>query len=371
MKTSEDTLFPQSSRSDAPGPDASGPTSSQSTTDPDSVRDKLGRGLTDLRISVTDRCNFRCTFCMPAHQKYKFLPRPQILTFEETIRIARLFVGLGVRKLRLTGGEPLLRSEIELLIRGLADLDGVEDIALTTNAYLLEDRAPALVDAGLDRVTVSLHSLDPETFGRINGLNLPLEKVLKGIDAAVAAGLGPVKLNVVVIQGTNDHEIVDLARFGRDHGCVVRFIEYMDVGTVNSWDPDKVISARQIVDRVSEVFPVEPVGKVNPEDVADRYRYADGQGEIGVITSVTQPFCGDCTRARLSAEGRVFTCLFSAVGHDLKTPLRDGEDDQALEERIRNIWRLREDRYSEERTAALQAGRFVPADKIEMFRIGG
>lgn len=343
----------------------------ETTVDGATTVDRLGRGLTDLRISVTDRCNFRCTFCMPADKKYTFLPRPQILSFEEIVRISRIFVGLGVRKLRLTGGEPLLRAEIEQLIRGLAAIDGVEDIALTTNAYLLADRASALVDAGLDRVTVSLHSLDPATFGRINGLNLPLERVLSGIDAAVAAGLGPVKLNVVVIKGTNDHEIVDLARFGRDHGCVVRFIEYMDVGTVNAWDPERVISARQIVDEVSRHFPLEPIGKVHAEDVADRYRYIDGSGEIGVITSVTQPFCGACTRARLSAEGKLFTCLFGAVGHDLKEPLRSGENDADIEARIRRIWRAREDRYSEQRTAALRAGRFVPAEKVEMFRIGG
>ena len=333
--------------------------------------DRQGRGLTDLRISVTDRCNFRCTFCMPAHKKYTFLPRPQILSFEEVIRISRLFVGLGVRKLRLTGGEPLLRAEIEHLIRGLAEIDGVEDIALTTNAYLLRERAAALVEAGLDRVTVSLHSLDAATFGRINGLDLPLERVLDGIDAAVAAGLGPVKLNVVVIKGTNDHELVDLARFGRDHGCVVRFIEYMDVGTVNAWDPERVVSARQIVDQVAQVFPLEPVGKVHAEEVADRYRYLDDGGEIGVITSVTQPFCGACTRARLSAEGKLYTCLFGAAGHDLKTPLRDGESDTELEARIRRIWQARDDRYSELRTEALRAGQFVPTEKVEMFRIGG
>ena len=333
--------------------------------------DQLGRGISDLRISVTDRCNFRCTFCMPAHQKYKFLPRPQILTFEETARLAGIFVGLGVRKLRLTGGEPLLRAEIETLISRLAAIQGVEDLALTTNAYLLADRAKDLVAAGLDRVTVSLHSLDPTTFGRINGLDLPLDRVLQGIDAAVAAGLGPVKLNVVVIQDTNDHELLDLARFGRDHGCVVRFIEYMDVGTVNAWDPERVISARQIVERIGAQWPLEAVDKDHAGEVADRYRYVDGGGEIGVITSVTQPFCGDCSRARLSAEGKLFTCLFSAVGHDLKSPLRAGESDQELAARMREIWSRRTDRYSEERTAALRAGRFVPAEKVEMFRIGG
>ena len=334
-------------------------------------RDTLDRPMTDLRVSVTDRCNFRCTFCMPSDRAYRFLPRPHILTFEELTRLARLFVDLGVEKIRLTGGEPLLRAEIEHLVASLAALDGLADLALTTNAYLLPKKAEALRRAGLGRVTVSLHSLDPEIFGRINGLGLELERVLAGIDVAVAAGLTPVKLNIVVIRGTNDHEIVDLARYGRDHGCVVRFIEYMDVGTVNAWDPEKVTSAKQIVERVDRVFPLEPIRRLRPGDVADRYRYRDGGGELGVITSVTQPFCGDCSRVRLSAEGKLYTCLFAAAGHDLKTPLRDGASDAELLERIRAIWRRRADRYSEERTAALQAGRFVPAEKVEMFRIGG
>lgn len=334
-------------------------------------RDVLDRPMTDLRLSVTDRCNFRCTFCMPADRTYHFLPRPQILTFEELTRLARLFLDLGVEKIRVTGGEPLLRAEIEGLVASLAALDGLRDLALTTNAYLLPKKAEALKRAGLDRVTVSLHSLDAETFGCINGLGLKLEPVLRGIDAAVGAGLDPVKLNIVVIQGVNDHEIVDLARYGRDHGCVVRFIEYMDVGTVNAWDPEKVISAQQIVERVDQVFPLEPVDRLRPGDVANRFRYRDGGGEIGVITSVTRPFCGDCSRVRLSAEGKLYTCLFSAVGHDLKTLLRAGAGDEELRDEIRSIWRRRTDRYSEERTAALRAGRFVPAEKVEMFRIGG
>lgn len=335
------------------------------------LRDTLDRPMTDLRISVTDRCNFRCTFCMPSDRAYSFLPRPQILTFEELTRLARVFIDLGVEKIRLTGGEPLLRHQIEHLIAALAELDGLQDLALTTNAYLLPKKAAALRRAGLDRVTVSLHSLDPEVFGRINGLGLELERVLAGIDAAVAAGLEPVKLNIVIIQGVNDHEIVDLARYGRDHGCVVRFIEYMDVGTVNAWDPEKVISAEQIIERIDRVFPLEPTRKLRPGDVADRYRYRDGGGEVGVITSVTQPFCGDCSRVRLSAEGKLYTCLFAAAGHDLKTLLRDGATDEALRDRIHQIWSRRTDRYSEERTAALRAGRFVPAEKVEMFRIGG
>ncbi|MEM1179235.1 MAG: GTP 3',8-cyclase MoaA [Acidobacteriota bacterium] len=334
-------------------------------------QDQLGRPLTDLRISVTDRCNFRCTFCMPAHRTYEFLPRPHILSFEEVIRLAGLFVDLGVRKLRLTGGEPLLRSKIEILIRGLVDIPGVEDVALTSNAALLPKRAASLKEAGLDRVTISLHSLDPKTFGELNGLDFPLDRVLEGIRAAIDADLGPVKLNVVVMKGVNDHEIVDLARYGREVGAVVRFIEYMDVGTVNAWDPEGVVSARQILDTIDAVWPLEAVAAERPEDVASRYRYRDGGGEVGVISSVTRPFCGDCSRARLSAEGQVFTCLFGAVGHDLKTPMRAGESDGALRQRLADLWRLRTDRYSEQRTAALKAGTFVPMKKVEMFRIGG
>jgi cyclic pyranopterin phosphate synthase len=334
-------------------------------------QDLLGRPMTDLRISVTDRCNFRCTFCMPADQKYDFLPRPHILTFEEVTRVARIFLSLGVEKIRLTGGEPLLRSELEKLIAQLKGLDGLRDLALTTNAYLLPRKAEGLRAAGLDRVTVSLHSLHPETFGKLNGLDLPLARVLAGIRAAVAAGLTPVKLNVVVMKGVNDHEVVDLARFARDEGCVVRFIEYMDVGTVNSWDPGLVVSAREILEKVGEVFPLEAVGRERPGDVAHRYRYRDGGGEVGVIPSVTQPFCGDCSRVRLSAEGKLYTCLFSSFGHDLKTSLRAGESEAEISQRIREIWQGRSDRYSEERTAALRDGTFVPVEKVEMFRIGG
>lgn len=341
------------------------------STPTSSPHDQLHRPLTDLRVSVTDRCNFRCTFCMPAEQKYDFLPRPQILTFEEIARLVRVFVALGVRKVRLTGGEPLLRSNLESLIAQLAVLDGIEDLALTTNAYLLEKKARSLREAGLDRVTVSLHSLDPTTFAELSGLGMELERVLAGIRAAVAAGLGPVKLNVVAMRGVNDHEIVDLARFARDHDCVVRFIEYMDVGTLNSWNPELVLSAREILERIDAAHPLEPVDKAHPGEVAQRYRYKDGGGEVGVIPSITQPFCGDCSRARLSAEGKLYTCLFSSVGHDLKTPLREGATGAELAERVAAIWRRRTDRYSEERTAALRAGRFEPAEKVEMFRIGG
>ena len=334
-------------------------------------RDLLGRGITDLRISVTDRCNFRCGFCMPAHQQYSFLPKPQILSFEEIIRLTGIFASLGVRKVRLTGGEPLLRAEIETLIAGLAAIPGIDDLALTTNAFLLPQKAAALAAAGLRRVTVSLHSLDPFTFGKMNGLGLPLERVLAGIDAALAAGLAPLKLNAVVMMGTNDHELLDLVRFGRERGCVFRFIEYMDVGTLNSWDPTRVITAREIVDRIDAAYPLEPIGRPIAGEVAERYRYRDGGGEIGVIPSVSQPFCGDCARARLSADGHLFTCLFAAVGHDLKALLRGGSSDSEIADRLRAIWSRRRDRYSEERKAALDAGNFVPAEKVEMFRIGG
>ncbi len=334
-------------------------------------RDVYERPMTDLRISVTDRCNFRCSFCMPADRTYTFVPRPEILSFEEIVRVAGIFISLGVRKVRLTGGEPLLRSSIEHLVADLAGIDGLEDLAMTTNAYLLEQKAEALKAAGLQRVTVSLHSLDPETFQRLNGLGHELERVLAGIRAAIAAGLTPVKLNVVAIEDTNDHEIVDLARFARDHGAVVRFIEYMDVGTVNAWDGEHVLSARQIVERIDRVFPLEPVSKDHPGEVADRYRYVDGGGEVGVISSVTEPFCGTCSRVRLSAEGRLYTCLFAAEGQDLKSVLRSGASDEEVAERIRAIWGGRTDRYSEERTAALHAGSFQPAEKVEMFRIGG
>lgn len=332
--------------------------------------DRLARPLTDLRISVTDRCNFRCTFCMPAEKEYSFLPRKEILSFEEITRVAKVFLGLGVRKIRLTGGEPLLRSEIETLVESLAGLEGLEDLALTTNGFLLEQKAEALAAAGLERVTVSFHSLDREVFGRLNGLGADLGKVLRGLQAAREAGLGPVKLNVVPVKGINDQEILPIARWARDQGYVVRFIEYMDVGTVNAWEQGDVLSAREILDRIGTEMPLEPVGKDHPGDVAHRYRYLDG-GEVGVIPSVTEPFCGDCSRARLSADGKVYTCLFAAVGHDLKDLLRGGASDSELEAWIRALWQRREDRYSEERTAALRAGTFQPVPKVEMFRIGG
>ncbi len=334
-------------------------------------RDQFGRPLTDLRISVTDRCNFRCTFCMPEDRAYEFLPRAEVLSYEELIRLARLFVSRGVEKIRITGGEPLLRRDLSHLIEGLAGIAGVDDLALTTNGLLLPQRAPALRDAGLDRVTVSLHSLEAATFARLTGGRGDLDGVLRGIEAAAAAGLTPVKINAVVLRGQNEHEIEALARRFRGDDYVLRFIEYMDVGTLNDWDPESVVSAREIVDRIDRVLPLEPAPRRSPNDTALRYRYRDGGGEVGVIASISQPFCGDCSRARLSAEGRLYTCLFSAIGHDLKTPLREGADDAQLIERIDQIWGTRRDRYSEERADRLSQGRPGVAPRVEMFRIGG
>ena len=338
--------------------------------------DRLGRGLDDLRISVIDRCNFRCTFCMPAHKTYRFLPRAELLTFEEIERLARIFVGLGVRKLRLTGGEPLLRRDLPTLIEMLAAIPGVEDLALTTNGFLLPQMAQSLADAGLDRVTVSVESLDQETFGQINGLGHSIDTVLEGIDAAAAAGLGPIKINTVVMKGTNDHEVVPIARFFKERGHIVRFIEFMDVGTVNDWTLQDVLSAEEIMARVHEELPMEPLPRRRPNDVALRYRYLEDAAskervEVGAIASITQPFCGDCTRARLTSKGELVTCLFAEGGTDLRAPLRSGADDAALEQVIRGVWADRTDRYSEERTVQLGSGLRPAEPKIEMFRVGG
>jgi len=333
------------------------------------VVDRRARPLRDLRISVTDRCNFRCPYCMPAEiygERYAFLPKREILSFEEIERLARVFVRLGVQKLRITGGEPLLRAQLPGLVARLAALPGAPDLALTTNGVLLAEQAQALAGAGLRRVTVSLDSLDPEVFGRMNGKNFPVSRVLEGIDAAARAGLAPIKLNCVVQRGVNDHTIVDLAARFRGTGAIVRFIEFMDVGTLNHWNQGDVLSAREIRDRIHDAFPLEPLAPSYRGEVASRYRYADGAGEIGIIASVTQPFCGDCTRARLSADGHLFTCLFATSGMDLKGPLRSGVGDGALEAAVAELWRARADRYSEARVE-LASGR----DKIEMFRIGG
>jgi len=335
------------------------------------VRDTLGRPLEDLRISVIDRCNFRCSFCMPAGHSYTFLPKSEILTFEEITRLARVFASLGVRKLRLTGGEPLLRAQIESLIEMLAAVEGIEDLALTTNGLLLADKAASLRAAGLDRITVSVPSLDPVVFARLSGLEHRVEDVLAGVDAAVAAGFGQVKINVVVIQGTNDHELPAVARYFKERGHVVRFIEYMDVGTLNGWDPERVVSAREILERIGRELPLEPAGRARRSDVADRFRYVDDGVELGTIASITEPFCGDCGRGRLTAEGQLYTCLFAAAGHDLKGALRAGVGDDELRSRITAVWRGRSDRYSEERARAMAAGIRGPIPKVEMYRIGG
>jgi GTP 3',8-cyclase len=336
---------------------------------PVAVKDRLGRPLRDLRISVTDRCNFRCPYCMPAEvfgKEYAFLPRRDILTFEEIVRFVRVAAGHGVTKVRLTGGEPTVRRDIERLVAMVAAVNGVDDIAMTTNGALLAGKAQSLKDAGLTRITVSLDSLDDRVFEAMNGVGAPLARVLDGIDAAAAAGLAPIKLNAVVKRGLNDDGIVDLARFGRERGFVVRYIEYMDVGTTNGWRLDDVVPSAEIVEIIGAQFPLEPLGAQYQGEVARRYRYADGAGEIGVISSVTEPFCQGCTRARLTAEGRLYTCLFATGGHDVRAVLRGVGGDAELEALVSRVWRDRTDRYSEQRASLT-----VPRERIEMSYVGG
>ncbi len=331
------------------------------------VIDTLGRPVRDLRISVTDRCNFRCVYCMPKEvfgREYAFLERKELLTFEEIERVARAFVAHGVEKLRITGGEPLIRRELDRLIALLAEL-GDLDLALTTNGALLARYADALAEAGLSRVTVSLDSLDDEIFRAMNDVDFPVARVLEGIEAAAEAGL-PVKVNVVVKRGLNDGSIVDMARFFHGSGHTLRFIEYMDVGHTNGWRLDDVVPAAEIVSAIDAVLPLEPVEPAYRGEVAGRYRFRDGGGEVGVIASVTQPFCGDCTRARLSADGQLYTCLFAVRGHDLRGLLRSGASDDDLGDAVGRLWRRRDDRYSELRTAETAS---LP--KVEMSFIGG
>ena len=328
--------------------------------------DTLGRSLRDLRISVTDRCNFRCVYCMPRDvfdENYTFLPQSSLLSFEEITTLARVFVGLGVEKIRLTGGEPLVRRDLERLIKMLAVLD--VDLTLTTNGSLLAKKARALKDAGLKRITVSLDSLDDATFKAMNDADFPVAKVLEGIDAASAAGL-PVKVNMVVKRGLNDHHVIDMARHFRASGHIVRFIEYMDVGSTNGWRMDDVIPSAELVRRISAEFPLEQVDPDYRGEVAERWRYRDGGGEIGVISSVTQAFCSDCTRLRLSTEGSMYTCLFGQTGHDLRGLLRAGASEADLRDEIVAVWRARADRYSAVRTAET-----ARASKVEMSYIGG
>jgi cyclic pyranopterin phosphate synthase len=339
------------------------------------VVDRLDRPLRDLRLSVTDRCNFRCPYCMPAEvfgERYRFLPRPEILSFEELERVTRLFVGLGARKIRLTGGEPLLRSELPALVARLAAIPGVEDLALTTNGVLLAGLAGELARAGLRRVTVSLDSHDDAVFRRMSGgRSTGPERVWEGIEAAERAGLTPVKVNCVVQRGVNDAGIVELARRFQGTGRVLRFIEFMDVGTRNGWNLEQVVTAREIVERIHAELPLEPLEPSYRGEVARRWRYRDGSGEIGVIASVSQPFCGDCTRARLSAEGRLVTCLFATGGVDLKGPLRAGASDAELLARIAGTWARRADRYSELRAAETRPRDAAAATKLEMYQLGG
>ncbi|HSG79848.1 MAG TPA: GTP 3',8-cyclase MoaA [Acidimicrobiia bacterium] len=331
--------------------------------------DTQDRPLRDLRISVTDRCNFRCRYCMPKEifgREYEFLARELLLSFEEITRVVRIATGLGVRKIRLTGGEPLLRSGLEELVGMLAQVEGIDDLTLTTNGALLARKAEALAAAGLDRVSVSLDSLDDDRFMAMNDVGFPVSKVLDGIEAAAAAGLTPVKVNVVVKRGVNDEDIVPMAEHFRGTGHILRFIEYMDVGTTNGWRLDDVVPGAEIVRRIAKRLPLEPAEPNYVGEVARRYRYTDGSGEVGVITSVTRPFCGDCSRARLSADGSLFTCLFASTGHDLRGLMREGADDDRIEAFLRAIWVRRDDRYSQVRSSAT-----TDLQRIEMSYIGG
>lgn len=343
------------------------------STEKIAVLDKFKRPLRDLRISVTDRCNFRCTYCMPAEifgERYEFLNKSALLSFEEITRLTRILVKLGVAKVRLTGGEPLVRSEIEDLVAMLAKTEGIEDLTMTTNAYLLSQKAQALKDAGLHRLTVSLDTLDDDIFKKMNGRGFGTKRVLEGIDAAKEIGFKPIKVNAVVQRGVNDHTLVELARYFKERGHIMRFIEYMDVGTLNDWKLDEVLSADEIVAAIGAEMPLEPIPANYPGEVASRYRYTDGQGEIGVIASVTKPFCGNCTRLRLSPEGELFTCLFGTKGTDMRTPLRNGATDDELEAIIRGMWSIRTDRYSEERSSMTEELR-QQRPKVQMYHIGG
>jgi cyclic pyranopterin phosphate synthase len=330
--------------------------------------DVFRRPLRDLRISVTDRCNFRCVYCMPKEifgKDYAFLPQDQVLTFEEIARLVRIFVGLGVEKVRLTGGEPLVRRDVDHLVAMLSTIADL-DLTLTTNGSLLAAKAKALAAAGLKRVTVSLDSLDDETFKKMNDVDFPVQRVLDGIAAAEAQGLAPIKVNMVVRRGLNETSVLPMARHFRGTGHVLRFIEYMDVGTSNGWRLDDVVPARELIATIEREFPLEAVEPAYRGEVAGRYRYRDGAGEIGVISSVTQPFCADCTRARLSADGSLYTCLFATEGHDLRKLLREGASDDDIRVAVLGVWAARDDRYSELRSADT-AG----LKRIEMSFIGG
>lgn len=333
------------------------------------VGDVFGRAIRDLRISVTDRCNYRCPYCMPAEvfgEKYHFLPRAQVLSYEEIARLTQIFVSVGVKKVRITGGEPLVRSNIDELVSQLSSIPGIDDLTLTTNGYLLADQAQALKQAGLARVTVSLDSLDREVYAAMNGRGVDPSRTLAGIEMAAGVGLGPIKINAVIERGLNDHTAVALAAHFKGSGHILRFIEFMDVGNLNAWDRAKVVPSAELINQINTVTPIRPVDPNYPGEVAERWRYVDGTGEIGFISSVTQPFCSACTRARLSPEGKLFTCLFGSDGFDLKEPLRGGASDDDIRSLITDIWTMRTDRYSELRSTENEGTR-----KVEMYQIGG
>lgn len=339
------------------------------------ITDKFQRPLRDLRISITDLCNFRCPYCMPKEvfgSGHRFIPKPDLLTFEEITRLTEIFISLGVQKIRLTGGEPLIRRQVEVLIEMLKEIPGVDDqisgfeLAMTTNGSLLTQKAEALAKSGLDRITVSLDSLDDDTFRTMNDMDVPVNKVLEGIAAAEAVGLIPIKINMVIQHGVNAKDILPVARYFRGSGHILRFIEYMDVGNSNGWKLDDVVPAKEIIQTINAEFPLEPVDPNYRGEVAKRWRYKDGQGEIGVIASVTQPFCGNCTRVRLSATGQLYTCLFATTGHDLRALLRSGATNNEIRDQLINIWNFRSDHYSEIRSAQT-----TTHPKIEMSYIGG
>ena len=331
--------------------------------------DQLERPLRDLRISVTDRCNFRCTYCMPKEvfgPSYQFLQRDDLLTYEEITRLARIFVAHGVEKIRLTGGEPLVRRDLPRLIESLSVIPGLKDLTLTTNGSLLRRQAQALGEAGLKRITVSLDALDDTVFQRMNDVGVSVSQVLDGIEAAREAGLTPIKVNAVIERGVNDEGMVELARHFKGTGIILRFIEFMDVGNTNGWNLERVVPLREMAERIGRELPIEPAEANYRGEVAKRWRYLDGTGEVGFISSISQPFCGECTRARLSPEGELFTCLFAAHGHDFRSLLRNGSNDAGIAAFLKNVWRLREDRYSEIRGEAT-----VGLERVEMSRIGG
>lgn len=333
--------------------------------------DRHNRPIKDLRISVTDRCNFRCTYCMPLDE-YEWIDKREILTFEELARLAALFVQLGVEKIRLTGGEPLVRQNLDHLVAKLSTIDGLKDLCLTTNGALLANQIDALRRAGLKRVNISIDSLDPDRFRKMTKRG-DLSKVLEGIFAAKAAGLAPIKLNAVVERGVNDDDILPLVEFSREHGFAMRFIEYMDVGNANNWTSEKLVSKKEIIERISERYPLREVGRDQGSAPSVDYEFADGKGDIGVIASVTEPFCSSCTRIRLTADGKIVTCLFSQLGHDIKALLRGGASDDEVKGFLASIWQKRTDRYSVERLQALNSANYDPKShkKIEMISLGG